>query len=79
MKICEERETEKVTLKYKDLKEGDVFRWRSISVHAAIKTYDGHTTLASGCDDVGCHYPKHPSNSCIIRYPNACITLGDPE
>ncbi len=78
MKICSEEEEQ--GLRYKDLNIGDVFTWIDTSVlpgDVAMKEKSGHLWI-------GKWEPGHPCAECqgdrkVLRYPNACITLGDPE
>jgi len=82
MRVCK-REKEK-NLTYDKLRTGDVFRWL-LKDHdgcgsVAIKTGTGHTYIATERgNNVGYTYPDYESSSPILRYPNACISLGDPE
>jgi len=76
MKICE-KEKERVQLTYKILNWGDIFKFDQddIAVCQRVDT-DGYIVLATGTFWANDSVPDHKS---VTRYPNACITLGDPE
>ena len=75
MKICEERETEEVKLSYSGLMSGDVFIWLCGTL-LCVKLSVGYAYLVDGSYwDETVANPKQE----VTRYPNACITLGDPE
>ena len=78
MKICEEG-TKASQTTYADLKLGEVFKWQEsrpygegpcmcITDDAYVYLFGGYRFGSHGC----VHY-------FVTRYPNACITLGDPE
>jgi len=74
MKICDEKLSSVLNLK--DLKPGDVFKWSGATYEEAIKL-----RLDGGWTTISCLYQFSGSldDSKVIRYPNACITLGDSE
>ena len=75
MKICGKEKIKVQRLRYEDLNTGDVFTWVDESV-ASLKENDGYVYLEEGLhykEALGCAGDE------VIRYPNACITLGDPE
>jgi len=82
MKICDEQETKKA-LEYGDLKEGDIFGFiRHGELSIAVRTGKGYSYLVDR-NIVGRYINHSGEAGCIgadiIRYPNACIDLGDPE
>lgn len=76
MRICDNDETQEQLL-YKDLNKGDVFSWVNLNNRGgAIKSYMGHTYFDNGEQHIQTTKKKEEA---VIRYPNACICLGDPE
>ena len=70
-------------LTYEDLKRGDIFSYvNDVSRGILIKINDGRVYLI-GANGVkaGTFYTnaRSLSDSPVLRYPNACIILGDPE
>ncbi len=78
MKICDTKDAVK-SLKVSDMARGDVFMWvdaRPYGYGPCLKIDDTKTSYAYLITG---HAFKDISELAIIRYPNACITLGDPE
>jgi len=77
MKICADG------LRYKELEVGDVFIWADGSGFALMKTDESFIKLVSehpGSYGAGSTYEdKHVKTAKVTRYPNVCISLGDPE
>jgi len=81
MNLCKES-SEEVGLRYQGLKKGDVFSWLDYhpgSVYYKLQT--GYTPIVKGklTTNLGKICGDYCRNGSVIRYPNACIQLGDPE
>ena len=79
MKVCTEQPETPPTLTYRHLKPGEIFRFTSdkspIPDSLRMKASDGYISVVHG------QYWRTASykGELVTRYPNACITLGEPE
>jgi len=80
MKICREDGEKVHRLMYKDLEVGDVFELDRTPLSGDLLLKQ-----VVGCVWIGRYEPGVPfygntrDDERVVRYPNACITLGDPE
>jgi len=79
MKVCKGSKVEGA-LTYNRLAAGDVFRWKNTSgLDHDIMIRGPKQCTWIGKYDAGIVYYPIGGNQEVIRYPNACIVLGDPE
>ena len=85
MKLCTDGIIDTKAVRFKDLKRGDVFKWRaqgSPMVMIVTNPGRGWTCLIAGTDygNVAGHASSnYTDNARVVWYPNACVRLGDPE
>jgi len=79
MKICDGTTGKKT--QFSELKVGDIFAWGTHNKdHACIRLENtAYVTIASTAYPDGIGEISSPGSGRITHYPNACITLGDPE
>lgn len=71
MKVCTEQPKTPKTY-YRNLKRGDVFTF-GVEASPRMKIRNGFVSLN------GEYWLNAPSASLVIRYPDACVTLGELE
>jgi len=79
MKICDEGTEEERVLRYKDLKVGDVFKWleeRPYGHGPCLRYVNFRYVYLESMKDFS---EGKDCSKKVTRYPNACISLGDPE
>ena len=85
MKLCTDDAKKDTPLRVRDLDRGDVFMWHPThgkSPMVMICAGQGkYTVLIKGMLNVHCpgYYQTDASRNYVLRYPNACVQLGDPE